>query len=92
MSMYGNDKVTFQSFDGDLHLVPLTPITGRRYTINRPNMGTTPLTVVTSGLQKLYALLAGRKNSPSEELQEMLRWGNIILSQTALDDHASLLI
>ncbi|XP_050730623.1 retinoblastoma-like protein 1 [Eriocheir sinensis] len=62
-----------QSFDGDLHLVPLTPITGRRYTINRPNIGTTPLTVVTSGLQKLYALLAGRKNSPSEELQEMFK-------------------
>ncbi|XP_045109253.1 retinoblastoma-like protein 1 isoform X2 [Portunus trituberculatus] len=62
-----------QSFDGDLHLVPLTPITGRRYTINRPNIGTTPLTVVTSGLQKLYALLAGRKNSASEELQEMFK-------------------
>uniref|UniRef100_A0A0P4WAI6 Retinoblastoma-like protein 1 n=1 Tax=Scylla olivacea TaxID=85551 RepID=A0A0P4WAI6_SCYOL len=62
-----------QSFDGDLHLVPLTPITGRRYTINRPNIGTTPLTVVTSGLQKLYALLAGRKNSASDELQEMFK-------------------
>lgn len=66
-------KFHFQSFDGDLHLVPLTPITGRRYTINRPNIGTTPLTVVTSGLQKLYALLAGRKNSASEELQEMFK-------------------
>lgn len=69
--------IIFQSFDGDLHLVPLTPITGRRYTINRPNMGTTPLTVVTSGLQKLYALLAGRKNSPSDELQEMFRYAII---------------
>lgn len=71
MSIVNDDKITFQSFDGDLHLVPLTPITGRRYTINRPTTGTTPLTVVTSGLQKLYALLAGRKNSPSEELQDM---------------------
>ncbi|XP_027226820.2 retinoblastoma-like protein 1 [Penaeus vannamei] len=62
-----------QSFDGDHHLVPQTPITGRRYTINRPNIGNTPLTVVTSGLQKLYALLAGRKNNASEELLEMFK-------------------
>lgn len=62
-----------QSFDGDHHLVPQTPITGRRYTIDRPTIGTNPLTVVTSGLQKLYALLAGRKNNASEELLEMFK-------------------
>lgn len=60
-----------QSFEGDHHLVPQTPITGRRYTIDRPTVSNNPLTVVTSGLQKLYALLAGRKNSPSEELAEI---------------------
>ncbi|XP_064097871.1 retinoblastoma-like protein 1 [Macrobrachium nipponense] len=62
-----------QSFDGDQHLVPQTPITGRRYTIDRPNIGTTPLTVVTSGLQKLYALISGRKNNASEKLREIFR-------------------
>ncbi|KAK7075859.1 Retinoblastoma-like protein 1 [Halocaridina rubra] len=62
-----------QSFEGDHHLVPQTPITGRRYTIDRPSIGSTPLTVVTSGLQKLYALINGRKSSPSEELFEIFR-------------------
>ncbi|KAK4301850.1 hypothetical protein Pmani_026025 [Petrolisthes manimaculis] len=62
-----------QSFDGDLHLVPQTPITGRRYTINRPSVSTNPLTVVTSALQKLYTLLGGRKNNPSEELVEIFK-------------------
>lgn len=66
-------KTLFQSFEGDHHLVPQTPITGRRYTIDRPTIGTNPLTVVTSGLQKLYALLAGRKNNASEELLEMFK-------------------
>ncbi|KAG7174815.1 retinoblastoma 1-like [Homarus americanus] len=62
-----------QSFEGDHHLVPQTPITGRRYTIDRPTIGNNPLTVVTSGLQKLYALLAGRKNNASEELLEVFK-------------------
>ncbi|XP_076033426.1 retinoblastoma-like protein 1 [Oratosquilla oratoria] len=60
-----------QSFDGDHHLVQQTPITGRRLTIDRPLSGNTPLSVVTTGLRMLYALLAGRKNNPSDELLNM---------------------
>ncbi|CAL4090554.1 unnamed protein product [Meganyctiphanes norvegica] len=62
-----------QSFEGDHHLVPQTPITGKSYTIDRPASTGTPLAVVTSGLQKLYTLLAGRKNSPSPELLQLFK-------------------
>ncbi|KAB7496710.1 Retinoblastoma-like protein 1 [Armadillidium nasatum] len=62
-----------QTFEGDHHLIPQTPITGRRYTTNRPYVGNTPLTVTTAGLQKLYTLIHGRKNSAGEKLLEIFR-------------------
>lgn len=54
------------------HLIPPTPLTGRKYLPSKDVANVTPLSTATQSVSRLQALLAGRKPTPSDTLKEML--------------------
>lgn len=49
-----------------------TPLTGRKY-IKESNPYVTPVSIATYSLSRLHTMLAGLKNAPSENLEQILR-------------------
>ena len=54
-------------------LTPSTPLTGRRYLKDKQETPITPVSTATQSVSRLQTLLAGRKTSPSEALEEIFK-------------------
>ncbi|XP_071443748.1 retinoblastoma-like protein 1 isoform X1 [Hetaerina americana] len=50
------------------HLVPLTPLTGRKYLTGKESASITPVSTATQSVSRLQSLLCGRQATPSEAL------------------------
>ncbi|XP_046395254.1 retinoblastoma-like protein 1 isoform X1 [Ischnura elegans] len=50
------------------HLVPLTPLTGRKYLTGKESASITPVSTATQSVSRLQSLLCGRQAAPSEAL------------------------
>ncbi|XP_075366738.1 retinoblastoma-like protein 2 isoform X3 [Mycteria americana] len=61
-----------QHFDRSKTLRITTPLTGRKY-IKESNPYVTPVSIATYSLSRLHTMLAGLKNAPSENLEQILR-------------------
>uniref|UniRef100_A0A8C0V3S5 RB transcriptional corepressor like 2 n=1 Tax=Cyanistes caeruleus TaxID=156563 RepID=A0A8C0V3S5_CYACU len=61
-----------QHFDRSKSLRITTPLTGRKY-IKESNPYVTPVSIATYSLSRLHTMLAGLKNAPSENLEQILR-------------------
>ncbi|XP_009868116.1 PREDICTED: retinoblastoma-like protein 2, partial [Apaloderma vittatum] len=61
-----------QHFDKSKSLRITTPLTGRKY-IKESNPYVTPVSIATYSLSRLHTMLAGLKNAPSENLEQILR-------------------
>ncbi|XP_065518039.1 retinoblastoma-like protein 2 isoform X3 [Lathamus discolor] len=61
-----------QHFDRSKSLRITTPLTGRKY-IKESNPYVTPVSMATYSLSRLHTMLAGLKNAPSENLEQILR-------------------
>ncbi|KAM8982969.1 retinoblastoma-like protein 2 isoform 2-T3 [Ara ararauna] len=61
-----------QHFDRSKSLRITTPLTGRKY-IKESNPYVTPVSMATYSLSRLHMMLAGLKNAPSENLEQILR-------------------
>ncbi|XP_054245817.1 retinoblastoma-like protein 2 [Indicator indicator] len=61
-----------QHFDRSKSLRITTPLTGRKY-VKESNPYVTPVSVATYSLSRLHTMLAGLKNAPSENLEQILR-------------------
>ncbi|NXX50686.1 RBL2 protein, partial [Tricholaema leucomelas] len=61
-----------QHFDRSKSLRITTPLTGRKY-IRETNPYVTPVSIATYSLSRLHTMLAGLKNAPSENLEQILR-------------------
>ncbi|KAJ7405052.1 Retinoblastoma-like protein 2 [Willisornis vidua] len=61
-----------QHFDRSKSLRVTTPLTGRKY-IKESNPYVTPVSMATYTLSRLHTMLAGLKNAPSENLEQILR-------------------
>ncbi|XP_028941482.1 retinoblastoma-like protein 2 isoform X3 [Antrostomus carolinensis] len=61
-----------QHFDRSKSLRITTPLTGRKY-IKESNPYVTPVSIATYSLSRLHTMLAGLKNAPSENLEQIFR-------------------
>ncbi|OXB64264.1 hypothetical protein ASZ78_002979 [Callipepla squamata] len=61
-----------QHFDRSKSLRMTTPLTGRRY-IKESNPYVTPVSIATYSLSRLHSMLAGLRNAPSENLEQIFR-------------------
>uniref|UniRef100_A0A8B9Q9L1 RB transcriptional corepressor like 2 n=1 Tax=Apteryx owenii TaxID=8824 RepID=A0A8B9Q9L1_APTOW len=61
-----------QHFDRSKSLRITTPLTGRKY-IKESNPYVTPVSIATYSLSRLHTMLAGLRNAPSENLEQILR-------------------
>uniref|UniRef100_A0A669QUN7 RB transcriptional corepressor like 2 n=1 Tax=Phasianus colchicus TaxID=9054 RepID=A0A669QUN7_PHACC len=61
-----------QHFDRSKSLRMTTPLTGRRY-MKESNPYVTPVSIATYSLSRLHTMLAGLKNAPSENLEQIFR-------------------
>ncbi|NXA10780.1 RBL2 protein, partial [Sapayoa aenigma] len=61
-----------QHFDKSKSLRVATPLTGRKY-IKESNPYVTPVSMATYSLSRLHTMLAGLKNAPSENLEQILK-------------------
>uniref|UniRef100_A0A8B9G9Q4 RB transcriptional corepressor like 2 n=1 Tax=Amazona collaria TaxID=241587 RepID=A0A8B9G9Q4_9PSIT len=61
-----------QHFDRSKSLRITTPLTGRKY-IKESNPYVTPVSMATYSLSRLHTMLAGLKNAPSENLEQILK-------------------
>ncbi|NXF03638.1 RBL2 protein, partial [Smithornis capensis] len=61
-----------QHFDRSKSLRVTTPLTGRKY-IKESNPYVTPVSMATYSLSRLHSMLAGLKNAPSENLEQILK-------------------
>uniref|UniRef100_A0A669QYD7 RB transcriptional corepressor like 2 n=1 Tax=Phasianus colchicus TaxID=9054 RepID=A0A669QYD7_PHACC len=59
-----------QHFDRSKSLRMTTPLTGRRY-MKESNPYVTPVSIATYSLSRLHTMLAGLKNAPSENLEQI---------------------
>uniref|UniRef100_G1MZH8 Uncharacterized protein n=1 Tax=Meleagris gallopavo TaxID=9103 RepID=G1MZH8_MELGA len=61
-----------QHFDRSKSLRMTTPLTGRRY-MKESNPYVTPVSIATYSLSRLHTMLAGLKNAPSENLEQIFK-------------------
>uniref|UniRef100_A0A8C3CLK1 Retinoblastoma-like protein 2 n=1 Tax=Cairina moschata TaxID=8855 RepID=A0A8C3CLK1_CAIMO len=62
-----------QHFDRSKSLRITTPLTGRKY-IKESNPYVTPVSIATYSLSRLHTMLAGLKNAPSENLEQIFSY------------------